>query len=107
MALFCVMLAGAIGTAQAVHIHGDWLPKKGTHASVPVVGTQAQGEEHCPLCAAMHSAMPAMLQAVPAPVLETALRLAGDVLVSQQTLETFAMFSRPPPAADTMSAVAA
>lgn len=97
VAVFCVVLAASIGTAQAVHIHGDWLPKKTTHASLPAASTQAQGEEHCPLCVGMHSSVPATLQLVSAPAIETELRLAGDVLAAQQRLEHFAMFSRPPP----------
>lgn len=102
------MLAAAIGTAQAVHIHGDWLPKKSAHASQPAAATnQSQGEEHCPLCVGMHTAMPALLQVVTAPVLESELRLAGDVLVAQQRVEHFATFSRPPPAAVFATAAAA
>lgn len=101
------MLAAAIGTAQAVHIHGDWLPKKSAHASLPVASTQAQGEEHCPLCVGMHSAVPAMLQVVTAPVVEAELQLASDVLVAQQRLEHFANFSRPPPVAVFATAAAA
>lgn len=106
VAALCVVLAAAIGTAQAVHIHGEWLPKKSAHASLPAA-SPTQGEEHCPLCVGMHSAMPATLQVVPAPVVETALRLAGDVLVAQQRLEHFATFSRPPPAAALATAAAA
>ena len=58
VAMLCMLLMGAIGTVQAVHIHGDWLPLNAAHVSLPADGSQGQGEEHCPLCVAMHSTLP-------------------------------------------------
>jgi hypothetical protein len=97
--MLCVLLMGAIGTAQAVHIHGDWLPQNALHATVPADASQGQGEEHCPLCVAMHSTLPATIVVVPAPLLEAAQPLSTRVLLAPQKLWSFAMFSRPPPVA--------
>jgi len=97
--MLCVALMGAIGTAQAVHIHGDWLPKNAAHASLPADASQGQGEEHCPLCVAMHSALPVTLAVIPVPLREVRQLFSARVLVAPQKLWSFAMFSRPPPAA--------
>jgi len=99
--MLCVALMAAIGTAQAVHIHGDWLPKNAAHASLPADASQGQGEEHCPLCVAMHSALPVTLAVVPVPLLEVQHLFSTRVLVAPQKLWSFAMFSRPPPVAAT------
>jgi hypothetical protein len=99
VAILCVALMGAIGTAQAVHIHGDWLPQNALHATVPADASQGQGEEHCPLCVAMHSALPVTMVAVPAPLQEVLQLLSARVPVAPQKLWSFAMFSRPPPVA--------
>ena len=97
VAMLCVALMGAIGTAQAVHIHGDWLPQNALHATVPVDASQGQGEEHCPLCVAMHSALPVTRVVVPVSLREVRLRLSPRALIAHQRLLSFAMFSRPPP----------
>jgi len=99
--MLCVALMAAIGTAQAVHIHGDWLPDNAAHASLPADASQGQGEEHCPLCVAMHSALPVTLAVVPVPLREIRLLLSARILVAPQKLWSFAMFGRPPPVAAT------
>ena len=97
--MLCVALMAAIGTAQAVHIHGEWLPQNALHVTVPADASQGQGEEHCPLCVAMHSALPTTMQVVPEPVQQVTQRLYTHVLVTPEKLWSFAMFSRPPPVA--------
>jgi hypothetical protein len=97
LAMLCVMLVGGMGMAQAVHIHGQWLPDNHVHASIPADASQGQGEEHCPLCVAMHSTLPTTMQVVPEPVRETVLGPITRLLVAPQKLWSFAMFSRPPP----------
>jgi len=97
VAVLCVALMAAIGTAQAVHIHGEWLPQNALHATVPADASQGQGEEHCPLCVAMHSALPVTMVVAPAPLLEAVQALCTRVLIAPQKLWSFAMFSRPPP----------
>ena len=106
MAMLCLLLVAAMGTAQAVHVHGEWLPKTAPHASIPADATQAQDQEHCPLCVAMHTALPATLQVVPEPVQEVVHRLTAHALVAKQRLRRFAMFSRPPPVGDRVLAAA-
>jgi hypothetical protein len=98
-------LMGAIGTAQAVHIHGEWLPQNALHVTVPADASQGQGEEHCPLCVAMHSALPVTMVVAPAPLLEAAQPLSARIVVAPQKLWSFAMFSRPPPVAATALAL--
>jgi hypothetical protein len=100
LAMFCVLLVGGMGMAQAVHVHGDWLPDNAVHASIPADASQGQGEEHCPLCVAMHTALPITMQVVPEPVREVVPGLTTHVLVAPQRLWSFAMFSRPPPVAE-------
>jgi hypothetical protein len=103
--MLCVALMAAVGTAQAVHIHGDWLPQNALHATVPADASQGQGEEHCPLCVAMHSALPVTLAVVPESLQEVRLLLSAHVLIAPQRLWSFAMFSRPPPVAATALAL--
>jgi len=108
LAMWCVLLVAAVGTVQAVHIHGEWLPKNAAQVAIPADASQGQGEEHCPLCVAMHSALPATMQVVPEPVQQIAQTLYTHVLVAPEKLWSFAMFSRPPPvAARTLAASSA
>lgn len=97
-ALFCVLLVGVAGIAQAAHIHGDWLPSSGTQLAAHVAGSSAIGEDSCPLCVAMHSALPATILAAPLP----GLLLEQNLLLASAHTPTlvwyFAAFSRPPPA---------
>ena len=97
--MLCVLLVGGISTAQAAHIHGQWLPNNAMLVSLATDASQGQGEEHCPLCVAMHSTLPETLQVAPQPVQEIGQRIVAHVPVSPQKLWSFAMFSRPPPVA--------
>ncbi|MDE1154296.1 MAG: hypothetical protein PW735_01040 [Acidobacteriaceae bacterium] len=98
LALVCLLLAAVVGTAQAVHIHGEWLPS--TKHTVHEQATAAQllgGEERCPLCVAMHSALPpATVMYVAVEVLEPAL-IAERAELAGEPRWHFAWFSRPPP----------
>lgn len=96
-ALLCVLLVGIAGIAQAAHIHGEWLPNSATQVAAHTSLAPAIGEDSCPLCVAMHSALPvagfgALLIGL---LLEIELLLAtGRKPLSQWY---FAGFSRPPP----------
>jgi hypothetical protein len=100
VALVCLMLVGGLSAAQAVHMHGQWLPEHAAKAGVPVSATQLPGdEEHCLLCQVMHAALPVSMRLEP-------VRLALVHLVAPEaddrvaeSLWHFALFSRPPPAA--------
>jgi hypothetical protein len=98
-ALICVLLVGVAGIAQAAHIHGEWLPSSATQVAAHTTLAPAIGEDACPLCVAMHSALPvtgfaALLVAL---LLECNLLLASTH--NPRTLWYFAAFSRPPPSA--------
>jgi len=98
LAYACLLLVVGATSFQAIHIHGEWLPQNATHAGSQSDGSQAPGgEEHCPLCMAMHSALPvaAHVDVVLLTLVECKAVQALDH--STQTLWHFAMFSRPPP----------
>jgi hypothetical protein len=95
--MLCVLVVGGISTVEAVHVHGEWLPKNTAVVTSPAIASQGQGEEHCPLCVAMHSTLPATLQVVPEPVQESATLFTTSALIASRRRWSFAMFSRPPP----------
>jgi hypothetical protein len=92
-----VFLVGGAGIAQAAHIHGDWLPRNAPQVAASSAQSGAINEDNCPLCMAMHSALPvagfaAVLVAL---VLEISLTLfAGR---KPDASWHFAAFGRPPP----------
>lgn len=95
--VLCLALVTLAGVAQAAHVHGDWLPHHAAQAGAQLPQASAVGEESCPLCVAMHSALPvASFSAV-----SLGLILAGSISFnSGRTPEVpwhFAGFSRPPP----------
>src|SRR5215469_16820327 len=96
-ALLCVLFVSVAGVAQAAHIHGDWLPSSAAQVGVHTSLAPVPGEDGCPLCVAMHSALPvagfsALLVGL---LLECNLLLASTH--QPRTLWYFAAFSRPPP----------
>lgn len=97
-AVVCLWLVSVVGIAQAAHVHGDWLPHHDARAGSSPAQVGATGEESCPLCVAMHSALPvAGFSAVLLGV------LFGFGLASRAGRRAdlpwhFAAFSRPPPA---------
>jgi len=98
-ALFCVLLLGGASTAQAAHTHGVAVAGVHQHWDSPETGTDGStGEEHCPLCVAMHSAMPAQLPVAPAPV---SVVVPVPHFCAERDVSAawhFPSFSRPPPA---------
>jgi len=99
LATACLLLVGFASSAQVVHIHGDWLPHHAAQVGSAADASQLPGgEEHCPLCVAMHSALPVATKTVATTLVLVECRLAmvADRLPSSQW--HFAMFSRPPPA---------
>jgi hypothetical protein len=81
-----------------VHIHGDWLPQARAQLHTPSDSSQPGGEEHCPLCVAMHATLPVALQVGPTAALLQGARLVESERPAQDSLWHFALFSRPPPA---------
>ncbi len=98
LALVFALVVGGVSTVEAAHIHGEWLPQSAATVKGPALASQGQGEEKCPLCVAMHSALPANTTVVPEPVEQVAQAFTARVVDAPQRLRSFAMFSRPPPA---------
>ncbi len=108
LALACLLVVGFASSAQAVHVHGQILPHEQHQVGVPADASQLPGSEaSCPLCVAMHSAMP-VLSAVPATywVVEMQARVAVAEDRAPETQWHYAMFSRPPPAVESLSSFA-
>ena len=93
----CVILVGVAGVAQAAHIHGDWLPNAAAQVSAHTTDSGAVGEDACPLCVAMHSALPVIGFAVFAVALLLEARIIFGLSRKPTRLWYFAAFSRPPP----------
>jgi hypothetical protein len=98
VALLCLLFVALASTAQAVHVHGVGLPGRTPELTKQHAGTVAPDESVCPLCVAMHSALPvAGGHAALPPRLLTAENTPGHLAFAQEP-EHFAGFSRPPPA---------
>ncbi len=92
LAALCLMLVVVLSTAQVCHTHTQTAVKQRSSQN------DSSPEDHCPLCVAMHSALP------------TDIHVAPEVLTSVGTLDSvaadaermfrwrFEMASRPPPA---------
>jgi hypothetical protein len=94
----CLLLMVGASSAQAIHIHGQWLPQSAVHAgSVPDGSHEPGGEEHCPLCMVMHSALPAAMHADMVQLVLVECKPVQAVDHAPETLWHYAMFSRPPP----------
>jgi hypothetical protein len=98
LSLLCLLLVALASTAQAVHAHGVGLPDRTAHVGQLHGSSVTPDDSVCPLCVAMHSAMPA---AATHPALRLCLQAADvdpSTLASAAEPEHFAGFSRPPPA---------
>ena len=90
------LLFGTVMTAEAAHLHrlagqGHFLQAAGPGSP------SADAEEHCPLCVAVHPALPAPIHVAPAPVLSSQ-SLPRSVAARAGTVSWhFARFGRPPP----------
>ena len=97
LALVSLLIIVVASSAQAAHIHGDFLPHHEPHAATQNQSPQAGDEASCPLCVAMHSALPtsANFQAtIQLPVTSPAV----EVLSRASSPDWhFTLFSRPPP----------
>jgi hypothetical protein len=93
IAALCILMITFMSAAQACHTHAETSSLKQTPHH-----NQAPQEDHCPVCMAMHSALPAALHLAPAPTLE----IEPLSTVASDTLRTFRwrfeMASRGPPA---------
>jgi hypothetical protein len=98
LAYACLLLVVGASTVQAVHVHGQWLPQNALQAAPVADGSQLPGgEDRCPLCVAMHSALPVTAHVEPTRLLLVECKLAQVVDRAPEAKWHFAMFSRPPP----------
>ena len=91
------MLVGVAGIAQAAHIHGDWLPNSAAQVSAHTTLSGGVAEDACPLCVAMHSALP--VAGFAALIVALILEAGTFAFLSREPRSPwyFAAFSRPPP----------
>ena len=98
MAFACLLLVAGASSVQAVHLHGQWLPHQAAQVEAAADGSQLPGgEDRCPLCVAMHSALPVRAHVEPTRLVVMECRLAQGVDHAPAAAWHFAMFSRPPP----------
>jgi len=92
LALLCLLLVVVMSTVQVCHVHVSGAGQGSQQRDVTP-------EDHCPLCVAMHSAMPADIQVAPEPMLTV--RALESVAADAERIFRwrFEMASRPPPAA--------
>ena len=98
LATACLLLVGLASSVEAVHIHGDWLPHHAAQVGTQADGSQVPGgEEHCPLCVAMHSTLPVAAKVAPVRLVLVAVKAVSVVDRLPNSQWHFARFSRPPP----------
>jgi len=104
LALLCLVLVGGASSAQAVHIHGQWLPHHAVTAGEPMNAAQLPGgEEHCALCMAMHAALPVSMRMEPVRAVLVAFVAVERAERVAESSWHFAMFSRPPPVVEALA----
>jgi hypothetical protein len=103
LALLCALLLGFTSSAQAAHVHGDWLPHHAAQVGSAADDSQVPGGEiNCPLCVAMHLSLPVDSHLAPVGLVLLECRLATAIDHVPVSQWHFAMFSRPPPALKTL-----
>jgi hypothetical protein len=92
VALLGILVVCVMSTAQACHMHSDLsLLKQNSSKNVPAP------DDHCPLCVAMHSALPVSLHVAPEPILQ--MQALDSVAADAERIFRwrFELASRPPP----------
>jgi len=92
IAVLCVLVVCLMSTAQMCHTHPEQSPLKQNSRQ------GALPDDHCPICTAMHSALPVALHVAPEPILKT--HTLDTVAADAERIFRwrFEMASRPPPA---------
>jgi len=104
LALLCLVLVGGASSAQAVHIHGQWLPHHAAQAGEPMSAAQLPGgEERCALCMAMHAALPVSMRVEPVRAVLVAVVVVERAERVAESSRHFALFSRPPPVVEALA----
>ncbi len=97
-AVFSFLLMLVASSAEATHVHGDWLPH--THFGVALQANAVAwpaDEANCPLCMAMHSAVPTGVQANAESLSFACCRTPSFPDPIARRMLRFSLFSRPPP----------
>jgi hypothetical protein len=98
LAFACLLLVTVASSAQVTHTHGKWLPHQQAQVGAAADASQLPGgEERCPLCVAMHSALPTLVSLQSMQMVLVECRLATVSEHRHDAHWHFAMFSRPPP----------
>ncbi len=97
LAMVCLLVLCLASTAQVSHVHGE-VP--GGHDSQT---SRQPVPDHCPLCLAMHSALPATERTAPEPVLQVRAVPLKTFTVQRLQRWSYELFSRPPPATETQA----
>src|SRR5580698_4829396 len=94
LAILCVLVVCVMSTVLACHTHADFSALKQT----PQQRNAPAPDDHCPLCVAMHSALPVSLHVTPEPMLQ--IQALDSVAADARRIFRwrFEMASRPPPA---------
>ncbi|GAC1357857.1 MAG: hypothetical protein NVSMB3_04660 [Acidobacteriaceae bacterium] len=93
LALVCLLLVVVVSTAQVCHVHEKASVRQGSRQGDPAP------ENHCPLCVAMHSALPTGVHVAPEPL--ASVRALDSIAADAERMFRwrFEMASRPPPVA--------
>ncbi len=92
IAILCVLVVCVMSTVLACHTHAEFSAlKQNRQHNIPTP------DDHCPLCVAMHSALPVSLHVTPEPILQ--IQTLDSVAANAQRIFRwrFEMASRPPP----------
>ena len=95
LALLCLLLVSVASTVQVCHVHGELASTSGN--SRDSRDSRQTVPDHCPLCAAMHSALPTTAHTDTEPVLQVQTVLLQAVQVARVQRWSYELFSRPPP----------
>lgn len=93
-----ILLILLASTAQASHIHSDWLPHQPGQLEAQADGASLPGSEAaCPLCVGMHSALTSSQGSGAIGEAPTEQRFFTSVTYDGLGEQYFQLFSRPPP----------
>ncbi len=92
LAMMCVLLICIASTAEVCHSHPD------ISAATKNSQQNAPAPDHCPLCVAMHTALPAAAHTAPDPVLQVQAVAPRTMAVQLALRWNYELFSRLPPA---------
>lgn len=93
LALLCLLVVVLMSTVQVCHLHTEGTARQGSRQGDPTP------ENHCPLCVAMHTAVPSGIHVAPEPL--ATVRALDSVAADAERMFRwrFEMASRPPPMA--------